>query len=42
MTRKLKLTVAAVMTTVVTTMGVTSVTLATAGAVDARDRSACC
>lgn len=42
MTRKLKLTVAAVMTTVVTTMGVTTAALATAGAADARDRSMCC
>jgi hypothetical protein len=42
MTRKLKLTVAAVMTAVVTTMGVTTAALADSGAADARDRSGCC
>ena len=39
MTRKLKLTVAAVMTAVVTTMGVST---ATVGVSIAKDRSACC
>jgi len=41
-TRKMKLTVAAVMTAVVATMGVSTAALADAGAVDARDRSTCC
>ena len=39
MTRKLKLTVAAVMTAVITTMGVST---ATTGVAVAKDRSACC
>ena len=39
MTRKLKLTVAAVMTAVVTTLGVST---ATTGVAIAKDRSMCC
>lgn len=42
MTRKLKLTVAAVMTAVVTSMGVTAAAVADTGVADARDRSLCC
>lgn len=42
MTRKLKLSVAAVMTAVVTTMGVATAALADNGVADSRDRSMCC
>jgi len=42
MTRKMKLTVAAVMTAVVTTMGVTTAAVADTGAAESKLRSLCC
>ena len=42
MTRQLKLTVAAVMTAVVTTLGVSTVALADSGAAESKVRSMCC
>jgi hypothetical protein len=42
MTRKLKLTVAAVMTAVVATLGVSTATFADSGAAESKVRSMCC
>lgn len=42
MTRKLKLTVAAVMTAAVATMGVTTAAIADTGSAESKNRSWCC
>jgi len=42
MTRKLKLTVAALMTAVVASMGVTTAAIADSGAAQSKSRSWCC
>ena len=42
MSRKLKLSIAAVMTAIVTTMGVSTAAIADVGIADAKDRGWCC